>query len=70
MRDITYNEYPFDEIPAWQMKLEYDFARVCGGIALDYMIGNLTEKEFADAVIESKAEYAEEFLKAWGERNK
>ena len=62
MKELTYNDYPFDEVPAWQMKLEYDFSRVCGGIALDYMIGKMNEKEFADAVIELRAQHAEDFV--------
>ena len=64
MRELTYKDYPFDEVPAWQMKLEYDFSRRCGGFALDFMLGNLTEKEFADAVIELRAEQAEDFVTA------
>ena len=66
-KQLTYADYPFDDVPAWQMKLEYDFSRVCGGLALDYMIGKLTEKEFVEAVIELRAEQAEEFLDIWCE---
>jgi hypothetical protein len=58
----TYNDYPFDETPAWQMKLDHEFAYHFGDITWGYMMGQTTAEEFAREVMEFRGRYTTAFL--------
>jgi hypothetical protein len=60
---ITYKDYPFDETPAWQMKLDHEFAKHFGDIAMRHMMGENTVEEFANEVLDFRARYSEAWLR-------
>ena len=63
MNKLTYNDYPFDQTPAWSMKLDWEFSSRFGGFALEYMIGKLTDAEFIEEVMSLREEHAEDYVK-------
>lgn len=64
MRELTYKDYPFDQTPAWSMKLDWEFSSRFGTFALEYMLGKMTDAEFIETVMELRAEHAEDYVDA------
>jgi hypothetical protein len=59
---ITYKDYPFDQTPAWQMKLDHEFAYHFGDIAMRHMVGETSLQEFANEILDFRARYSEAWL--------
>jgi hypothetical protein len=58
----TYNDYPFDEMPAWNARLDHDFAYHFGDIAWRHMMGETTAEEFAHEAMEFRGRYTNAYL--------
>jgi hypothetical protein len=62
MREFTYRDYPFDETPAWQMKIDHEFSREFGNVAVKRGVGHLTDAEFVESVLNMREKYCEAWV--------
>jgi len=58
----TYDDYPFDQMPAWNARLDHEFALHFSDIAWGYMMGQTTAEEFAREAMEFRGRYTNAFL--------